>query len=179
MRPSCLGAGHRGTGLGAGAGGQCSTLRKYGRGCPSSQTRAWPLPGSLFPINQSHLFWCERGTVSSIPSERRKESSITKKPLCISHRSQRKAPGKREGRSRRRLADLSTNRSSSRSLGNGPAGSKPKPPHAMCKAGATAPEALSKAAPQTKALRLPLHSNSQLPRWTHVGKLLVRPSALA
>lgn len=95
------------------------------------------------------------------PSERGKRKQRNKKILCVSHRSQRRAPGKREGRSRRSLAGLSTSRGSSRSLRKGPSASK-QTQHTVCRAGATAQEGLSKAAFQNKGLCLPLHTKPHI-----------------
>lgn len=67
-------------------------------------------PGFSLPLNQpSFLVWkrsCSSPSWPFLPFREEKGKQHNKKFLCVSHRSQRRAPGKREGRSRRSLAEV-------------------------------------------------------------------------
>lgn len=159
---------------GQGARGQHSALSKYGRGCPAAcagpgprlSPTCWRLALSS-PLTSLLFLWGSGAARLRLrprlfcPSERGKRKQRNKKILCVSHRSQRRAPGKREGRSRKSLAGLSTSRGSSRSLRKGPSASK-QTQHTVCRAGAAAQEGLSKAAFQNKGLCLPLHTKPHI-----------------
>lgn len=105
-----------------GARGQRSALCKYGSACPGfllggwtmAVPARWGLPlsarASLCLLNQTSFLLgkpsCSSPSWPFLPFREEKGKQYNKKILCVSHRSRRRAPGKREGRSRRSLAGL-------------------------------------------------------------------------
>lgn len=162
--PPRLGAGGRGTGLGAG--GRGGSPQPWLPAPGLGGVCVPPAPGPLFPINQRHLFWHEWGAARLhphlfCPSERGKESSITETPSvsATDPKGDHQAKGE-EGA----WQIFPPTEVPPQVLERDPfqGASPPKPPHAVRRAGAAAQEGLSKAASQTKVLCLPLHAKPQL-----------------
>lgn len=157
-----LGAGRRGTG----PRGQRSAPHKYGGGCSKSLLRAWPAPYVLFPTDSSHIFWWEWGAARLhphlfCPSERGKESSIMTSHTCPMSSTDPKGEyqaGGKEGAGGRFFHQQRLLHESWK----GTLYQQTQALHTVCRAGAAALEGFSKAASQTTAFCLPLHTKPQL-----------------